>query len=169
VAGAESGWDELVHGLVQVLPTLSDRAFLLLSSADVPTVYVQFAQTPAELVVHTGADDVLPPEHRLGEVGAERMRGLGWREPGSDPQGGRSWHTAAAWPARTAEYERLARMCVAVLRHVHQVPSPDALEYKAWREAEPPPEGVTFYTDELEPLEPHLEFPALPVRDAAAG
>ena len=63
----------------------------------------------------------------------------------------------------------MAARCVAVLRDLHAVPSPDELEYRAWREAEPDPEGVTFYPEDLEPAEPHLVLPALGVRDAQAS
>ena len=132
-----------------------------ISWSTVPTVYVQFAQTSESLTIRTGGEDVLPGSSR-----SEQLTALGWEPPSTDPSGQRTWHTSLGWPARSGEYAGLAQMCVAVLRDLNGVPSPEELEYRAWREAEEPPEGVTYYEDELEPAEPHLVFARLGITDA---
>jgi hypothetical protein len=164
-----TSWDALAAGLTAALPTLEERAFLLVSWSALPPVYVQFAQEAAGLRVQSGGDDVLPAQRRLGPAGAEQLRAAGWSPPEDDPTGQRTWHLRLPWPARTEEYARLAESCVVLFRDVHGVPVPAELEYRAWREAEPPPEGVTFYEEDLEPYEPHLVLPDLPLRDVQSA
>ncbi len=132
-----------------------------ISWSAVPTVYVQFAQSDASLTVRTGGADVVPESASSGALSS-----MGWEPPATDPLGQRTWHASLAWPPRFEQYQRLAQLCVAVFEDVHDVSSPDELEYRAWREAEEPPEGVTYYEDELEPAEPHLVLPRLHITDS---
>jgi len=168
LVAAEPGWDGLGRGLAEVLPSLEERSHLLVSWAVVPTVFVQFWQSSLELLAQTGADDLVPAEQRMGSVAADRMRSLGWGAPAEDAFARRMWHAGLAWPVRSVDYLRLAHMSVSVLRDVHQVPGPAVLEYQAWRDAEPPPLGITYHEENLEPREPHLVFPQLGIRDALA-
>ena len=165
MAGGETGWDAFGGALAGALSQLQDRSHLLVSWADVPTVYAQFAQSSTELVVVTGADDVLPPDRRLGADGAARLQASGWSPPTAGVAG-KTWHFAVPWPARSADYRRVAGLVVEVFRDVHRVPGANALEYRGWRDAQPGPEGVTYYEEDLEPAEPHLTFPDLEIRDA---
>ena len=159
-------WAELAQRLADELAGFEDRTFLTMCWTSDPTVYVQLEQTALALVARTGDDDVLPPDQRLSPAGRSALQEDGWVVPELDPSGRRTWTCSLTWPARNEDYERLAARCVAVLRDVHAVPSPGELEYRAWREAEPDPEGVTFYPEDLEPADPHLELPGLGLRDA---
>lgn len=159
-------WAELAQGLADELPGLEDRTFLTIWWTSDPPVYVQLEQTATALVARTGDDDVLPPDQRLSPAGRAALQEDGWVVPELDPTGRRTWTRSLAWPARSAGYQRLAAACVGVLQDVHAVPSPTELEYRAWREAEPDPVGVTFYPEDLEPAEPHLVLPQLGLRDA---
>jgi hypothetical protein len=162
-------WDAFNAGLAAALPTLEANAFLLVSLAALPPIYVQFTQTDRFLLAQTGADDVLPPDRRLGDVGAERLRSAGWLPPDSDPSGGRTWHAQLRWPGRTADYEAMAARCTRLFRDVHAVTDPDQLEYRAWREPELPPEGVTYFDEDIDPGEAHLVLRDLPIHDAGDG
>lgn len=168
MADGELSWDGFAEALAQVLPSLQERSYLVVSWGSVPTVYVQFAQTASQLQAKTGAGDVMPANRQIGSADTDVMRSSGWLAPEQDAGSRNTWHSVLPWPARSADYHRVAQMAVAVLRDAHRVPSPDVLEHRAWREAEPDPVGVTFYEDDLEPLEPHLEFPELRIRDGLA-
>jgi hypothetical protein len=159
-------WESLEQGLADELPELEDRSFLTIFWAPVPMAYVQFEQSGTALTARTGADDVLPADQRLGPAGCTVLETGGWTVPEQDPAGKRTWTMTVGWPAGTEVYERLAARCATVLRDVHGVSSPTELEYRAWREAEPDPEGVTFYPEDLEPAEPHLVLPRLGLHDA---
>lgn len=152
------------EALASTFSELSERTMVTISWSAVPTVYLQFAQRSESLTVRTGGEDVLP-----GSAASGALAGLGWEPPSTDPLGQRTWHASLGWPARSGQYAGLAQMCVAVLREVNGVPSPAELEYRAWREAEEPPEGVTYDEDELEPAEPHLVFARLEITDADAA
>jgi hypothetical protein len=162
-------WDAFEVGLASALATLQANSFLLVSVAALPPIYVQFAQNDRALLAQTGADDVLPSDHRLGSEGAERLRALGWLPPDSDPSGGRTWHAQLRWPARTADYEAMAARCTQLFRDIHAVSDTDQLEYRAWREPERPPDGVTYCEEDIDPGKPHLVLPDLPIRDVGEG
>ena len=154
-------WDTFSDGLAATLSELEERTTVTLSWSAVPTVYVQFSQTPEALTARTGADDVLPESAVSQQLAAQ-----GWEPPSTDPLGQHTWHTSLGWPPRSAQYAALAKMCVGVLRDLNEVPSPKALEYRAWRDSEEPAEGAFFYEDELEPAELHLVLSRLDISDA---
>jgi hypothetical protein len=162
-------WNAFEAGLASPLPTVEANSVLLVSVAALPPVYVQFTRTDRSLLAQTGADDVFPSDHRLGSVGAERLRALGWLPPDSDPSGGRTWHAELPWPGRTAGYKAMAARCTQLFRDIHAVSDPDQLEYRAWREPELPPDGVTYHEEDIDPGKPHLVLPDLPIRDVGEG
>lgn len=166
--GATS-WPSFQDGLADELGGLEDRTHVTLSWSSVPTVYVQLEQTDTHLVARTGADDVLPPERRLSPEQRAGLENAGWVLPTADPQSRGTWSLTLPWPARAADHDRIAAACVTALRDVHQVPSPAELEYRAWRDPEPDPVGITFYPEDLEPGEPHLVLPGLGITDAQAS
>lgn len=157
-------WTNFSDSMAWTLSELSERTMVTVSWSSVPTVYVQVTQTSEMLTVRTGGEDVLPDSETSG-----RLAAVGWEPPSTDPLGQRTWHSSLAWPPRFEQYEELARMCVAVFQDVHGVSSPAELEYRAWRDAEEPPEGVTYYEDELEPAEPHLVLPRLQITDSVSA
>ena len=159
-------WEQVTAGLAATLPQLEDRSVLTISWSAVPTVYVQVEQSATETVALTGADDVLGPDRSLRPTDRFVLEAAGWAAPEVDPTGRRTWRTSVPWPVRTEEYEQLAFRCVNVLRLVHGVPNPEELEYRAWRDAEPPPEHELYYEENLDPAEPHLSLPRLGLRDA---
>lgn len=154
-----SGWAEFSARLAQTLERLGERTYLIISWAGT-NVFVQYHQAPEALQAEAVADAYLPEQHQLSFAQVDAMKSLGWIAPDIGP-GKLNWNQQLSWPARTADYRRLAEASVAVLRDVHHVPAPDELVYQAWQEAEQPPEGVTYYLEDLAPYVPRLDLPEL--------
>lgn len=149
------GWSAFSGRLVAAFRVVSDRVFLIVSSRADRRLYVQFA----------GGGDVLRAEATGAEVvpgiGTARLVSAGWGKPGL---GQPNWSSELSLPALTAEYEALAERYVVALRDVFSVAEPGQLQYKAWREAESFPQGVTFYPQQVEELDKGanpLEVPQL--------
>lgn len=152
-------WSEFSRHLRVTLPRITDRCFLVIADP-IDNGYVQFA----------GSDDLLDaeaagPEFVTGDaahgVDDERMRALGWATPSrSQP----NWSCTIPLPALSTEFGVLAERCTAALRDVHHVDGPDVLSYRAWREREVQPPGVTWPAerfDQLDPGENPLLLPSL--------
>ena len=154
-------WDDLGAGLVETLPTLADRTYVVVSWRADDGVYVQFAQSSAGLHAEAAADEFLSADRQLGFDGADRMTGLGWLAPDVDPAGFSNWHVDLPWPSATARYRQLAAMSVAALRDVYGVPAPGELVYRAWQGAERPPVGVTYQVEDLAPYVARVPLPGL--------
>jgi hypothetical protein len=120
-----SDWEALSGGLVEALRDLSDRAFLIVYSRTEPRVFVQFACGEHELHAEAAA----APEPGV-------LHASGWTPPIDNAPP--NWSCSLPLPALTAEYTTLASRCVSALRDAHGLPDPDALVYKAWRDAEWP-------------------------------
>lgn len=164
---AAADWERLVEGLTALLPQLEERMFLLISRADETTVFVQFEQLNTELLMVTGGDDLIPAAQAMSTGGVARLAASGWSPP-QPGVAGYLWHQQLAWPGRSSAYRQFAADAVGTLRDLRGVPSPRDLEYRAWREGEPPPVGITYYEEDLEPEVPHLRFPELGLDDAWA-
>lgn len=150
-------WDEFRDRLQATLRGLTARCTLIVAA---PDGYVQFACEADRLyaeaagpgsvggVAGHGADDPV-------------MLGAGWTAP---TRGQPNWSDELALPALTAEYAALADRCVTALRDVQRVTAPGVLGYRAWREPETQPPGVTWPPerfDQLDPGEDPLPLPGL--------
>jgi hypothetical protein len=146
-------WDELADDLAAALRTVRDRVFLIVLAAHDELAYVQFAGGPDHLDAeasgrHPGAGVGLLADH-------------GWRV--AHPREV-NWTSPLPVAPTTAELRGLADRCVAALRVAYGVKSPADLTYRAWREPEQAPPGVTWPQkryDELDPGANPLTFPDL--------
>lgn len=143
-------WTEFRDRLQATLIELTDRSFLIVSTPGASAGYVQFA----------GLEDALAAEASGPEFAADvathgpddpTMLAAGWVAP-SSPQP--NWSFELALPALTSEYAGLADRCVVALRDVFHVADPAVLAYRAWREPEEQPPGVTWSAGRIEDLDP---------------
>lgn len=126
-----TGWEAFGGGLTEALREVSDRVFLVVFPRADPRVFVQFAGGEHELHAEAAWVPAADPS---------RMAAAGWTPPtGTDPP---NWTCSSPLPALTVEYAAMAARCVVALRDVHGLPGPDALVYKAWRDAEWPSAAV---------------------------
>jgi hypothetical protein len=158
-------WEEFTTRLAQTLAELDERTYVVVSAAGT-NVFVQYRQAPDALYAEAVADAFLPEQQQLSFAQVDAMKGLGWTPPDIGP-GMLNWNQQLPWPAHTADYRRLAEASVAALRDIYRVPSPDNLVYRAWQEAERPPEGVTYHLEDLAPYVPRVELPDLGLPAAA--
>lgn len=151
-------WSEFRDHLQATLRELTDRTFLIVSTPSAGGGYVQFAG---------GADDLSAeasgPEFTEGvathAADDTTMLAAGWRAPrGPQP----NWSCELALPALTGEYTGVAERCVIALRDVFHLPDPQLLTYRAWREPERQPPGVTWQPERFDDLDPGADPLALP-------
>lgn len=123
-------WETLQARLGEALGCLEDGHFLLLTTRDEEPYYVQFAVSDSEGIrAEAVANRYLAEWRRLDAIGEDRLRRLGWRPPsdigGRDVNWWREFRpgTDPAVPARLA---------VATLRKVFELPRPVALVYRAF-------------------------------------
>lgn len=152
-------WDEFRTGLQATLRALTDRCVLVVAAPG-RGGYVQFAAAAGELTAEAAG-----PQFTAGPAAHEAddpvMLAAGWTAP---TRSGPNWSAPLRLPALTAEYAMLADRCVTALRDVYRLPGPGALSYRAWREPEPQPSGVSWTAeriDRLDPGENPLELPLL--------
>ena len=146
-------WDAFTDDLVAALRTVRDRVFLIVSARGDDLAYVQLAGGPDDIAAeasgaHPGARTGLLADH-------------GWQPP---RRGEANWLSPLLVPATTADLHTLAARCGAALRVAYGVKSPADLSYRAWREPQPAPRGVTWPKkrfDDLDPGEDPLRFPDL--------
>jgi hypothetical protein len=165
-AGSAPGWDEFTGRLARTLAELDERTYVVISAVGT-NVFVQYHQAPDALYAEAVADAYLPEHQQLGFEQVDAMKSLGWTPPDIGP-GMLNWNQQLPWPARTADYRRLAEASVAALRDIYRVPGPDQLVYRAWQEAERPPAGVTYHLEDLAPYVPHVDLPGLGIPAASA-
>lgn len=158
---ARADWAGFVDRLVDAFRVLSERVSVIVSWQENPRLYVQFA---------AGADvlyaEATGPAFVSGFDPTPLVTSAWVRPDLSRP----NWSFALPLPALAAEYARLAERYVVTLRDVFGVESPDALQYRAWRDPERFPEGVTLSPSQLSALdagEVPLAIPelGLPLRD----
>lgn len=155
VSDSAAEWSEFSGRLVSAFRVVSDRVFLIVSSQKNSRVYVQFAGGPDAVFAETPGVAVVAGIDEAGLFAA------GWIAPSV---GQPNWSFELPLPALTSEYAELAGRCVVVLRDVFGVARPGDLQYKAWRDSESFPQGVTFYPEQIEALdkgENPLEIPQL--------
>ena len=153
------GWTAFAEGLRTTLRDLDERTYLIITWTKA-NVFVQYAQGEDTLNAEAVADEYVPEDLELTIPQVGEMTDLGWTPPTVNPAGRFNWYIDVPWPASSAAYRHVAAASVAALR-IRGVPSPDELVYKAWREPERPPEGVTFYEEDLDHGDPNLPLPAL--------
>lgn len=160
-------WNEFRDRLRTTLLGLTDRCVLVVSAPGAGG-YVQFAADADDLTAEAAG-----PEFTAGSAAHAAddpaMLAAGWAAP---TRSAPNWSAPLALPALTAEYEALAQRCVVALRDVYGVAAPGVLSYRAWREPESQPPGVTWSPerfDELDPGENPMPLPGLGIPAAAAA
>lgn len=147
-------WTEFEGRLARALPSVADRVFLIVSCADSPGHYVQFAADGNRLDAET-------PGARFGARADEgALLAAGWQSP--DPI--HNLTSPLPLPALTSEYRQLAGRCVVALRDVYGLVSPAELVYTAWRDGEVLPSGITVSQERIDALDRGdmgLEIPEL--------
>ncbi len=145
--------------MARTLPKITDRCYLIIAGPEKTSGYVQFVADDNTLYAEAAA-----PEFVSGNAShtrnAPEMLAAGWETP-TPPD--LNWHQTYPLPALSSEFTQLANRCCVALRDVYNL-EPDVLRYKAWREAEQQPLGVTWQPEQFERLDrgnPRVELPTL--------
>ena len=158
-------WDEFRDRLQATLRGLTARCLLIVSA---PGGYVQFARGVDVLSAEAAGPDSVDGAAVHGPDDPV-MLGAGWASP---TRGQPNWSDELPLPALTGEYTALADRCVTALRDVYGATAPGVLGYRAWREPDTQPPGVTWPPerfDELDPGQDPLPLPGLGLPAAPAG
>ncbi|KNY05430.1 TY-Chap domain-containing protein [Microbacterium sp. GCS4] len=147
-----SAWDEFESALARVFRDITDRVFVIIAAEADPTRYVQFAGQPSRLDAEAPGADV------VSDADESVLRASGWMAPTTEQP---NWTAALALPALHGEYADLASRCVAALRDAFGIGAPEELAYRAWREAEQMPRGVTWSKERIAELDPGADFVVL--------
>jgi hypothetical protein len=152
-------WLEFRDRLCATLAQVTDRCFLIISAPG-RGGYVQFAGSEDYVSAEAAGPSFVdgPGAHTVSNAA---MGAVGWAAPSQSQP---NWSQSLELPALTAEIAGLADGCVVALRDVFGVVEPGLLTYRAWREPEVQPPGVTWSAerfDALDPGEDPLLLPAL--------
>lgn len=148
-------WTGFEHGLASALRSVTERVFLIIASGADPRRYVQFAGGQQRL------DAEAPGTEVVAIANETTLSAAGWTAASFDVP---NWTSSLELPALTAEFQLLAGRCVTALRDAYGIPSPDYLWYRAWREPEQMPAGVTWSPERIARLdrgESALKLPRL--------
>ncbi|MDI9628663.1 MAG: hypothetical protein QM286_08995 [Acidobacteriota bacterium] len=137
-------WEGFEERLVAGLREVTDRVLLVVYSRSNEHAYVQFIGWESEVYAEASGFTPVSAEGAALLVAAGRM---------TPSVGQPNWESSLPTPALTSEYADLARRCVVALRDVFWVSGPDDLEYRAWREPEEAPPGVTWPLERFEELD----------------
>ncbi|WIN00113.1 hypothetical protein ACTOB_003796 [Actinoplanes oblitus] len=123
-------WETFRDGLARSVAALPNGAALIVRDRERTVCFVQFLFSYDHIVaeVASGWDQWGRPNLSDEEFAA--LERIGWSPPERDPS--LNHGLRLPWPARSAEYRRVADMCVAALRDVFEIPSPASLCYKAF-------------------------------------
>ncbi|MDT9592987.1 DUF6301 family protein [Nocardioides zeae] len=146
-----TGWEQYADDLTAALRTVGDRVFLIASARERPLAYVQFAGGPDAVDAEASGAGAGPLAYLLEDQG--------WQPPHPLEV---NWRSRLPRAASTAEHAELVARCVAALREAYGVRSPDDLAYRAWREREVAPSGVTWPRARFEALDPGEDPLVLP-------
>lgn len=151
-------WSEFRDRLQATLRELNDRTFVIISAPGGHGGYVQFACGPDGLSAEASGPEFTagPATHAADDP---TMASAGWRSP-TRPQP--NWSYELALPAVTNEYAELADRCLVALRDVFHLSDPQGLTYRAWREPEQQPPGVTWQPERFDELDPGADPLLLP-------
>lgn len=134
-------WSDFGDRLQCALREVTDRTVLIVAApAELGGGYVQFICVEDLLVAEASGPEFVTA---VATHTADQpiMLAAGWSAP---TRAQPNWSFALALPALTAEYAELAGRCVAALRDVFGIAEPESLTYRAWREPEQQPPGVTW-------------------------
>ena len=152
-------WEVFTTNLARTLPAVTDRCYVIIAGPEKADGYVQFFADENTLYAEAAA-----PEFVTGRaahnVDSREMLAAGWEAPTKLDL---NWHQTLPLPALSSEFTQLATKCEIALRDVYHL-EPAILRYKAWREAEQQPPGVTWQPEQFERLDPggpQLELPNL--------
>lgn len=160
-------WADFAARLRATLPEITDRCYLVIAAPH-GGGYVQFAASADMLDAEAAGPEFVTG---VGAHGSDDpvLSAAGWTPPTRSRP---NWSSRQELPALTAEYGALAGRCVTALRDVYRVAGPGVLSYRAWREPETQPPGVTWSPerfDELDPGENPLPLPGLGLPTRSAG
>ena len=150
-------WTEFSDRLQATLRDLTDRCYLIVSAPG-QGGYVQFAGLEGSLAAEASGPDFVAGAagHSAADPG---MLAAGWTAP-SRPQP--NWSFELTLPALTGEYATVAELSVVALRDVFHVADPALLSYRAWRDPEVQPAGVTWPPERFAELDPGRDPLPLP-------
>ena len=142
-------WTEFHERLQATLRDFTDRCYLIVSAPG-DGGYVQFAAIEDELAAEASGPE-FTKDVAAHAADDPVMLAAGWTAP---TRAQPNWSFDLPLPALTREYAELAGRCVVALRDVFGVPDPQVLGYRAWREPEEQPPGVTWPAERFEQLDP---------------
>lgn len=150
-------WNDLRNRLQATLPDLTDRCYLIVGASD-DGGYVQFAVCEDVLSAEASGPEFVagPATHTTEDP---TMLAAGWVAP---TRAQPNWSFELGLPAMTSELAGMADRCVVALRDVLHVADPAVLTYRAWREAEVQPPGVTWQPERFDELDPGADPLLLP-------
>lgn len=142
-------WNDFQSRLHRTLRDVTDRCFLIVGAVG-DGGYVQFSGLADTLSAEASGPEFVagPATHTTDDP---TMLAAGWTAPTrSQP----NWSAELTLPALTSEYAALADRCVIALRDVFHITGPADLGYRAWREPELQPPGVTWQPERFDALDP---------------
>lgn len=151
-------WPQFEANLALALRALTPRCVLVVAAHE-RGGYVQFHVTDQRLSAEASGPKYTegPAQHAADDA---TMLASGWAEPTpSQP----NWTSELPLPALTTEYAALAGRCVVALRDVFHLEAPQVLSYRAWREPETQPPGVTWEPERFDQLDPGEDPLLLPM------
>ncbi len=151
-------WEAFTTKLQATLPSITDRCFLVIS-APAGTSYVQFAANSNELTAEVAGPE-FATDLAAHNADSPAMLAAGWSAPTAASP---NWSQTIPLPALSGEFAALAEQCTVALRDTHHIESPDVLRYRAWREPEYQPAGVTWQPERFEQLDPGENPLSLPM------
>lgn len=137
-------WDDFASHLLGTLRVIGERVYVIISSAEAPGRFVQFAGLEDRILAET------PPKRLLHDMNEASLTVAGWKAPVSERD---NWSMELVLPAMTAEYVEFTHRCVVALRDALGITSAKRLVYTAWRNAEKFPEGVTLFEEQIDDLD----------------
>ncbi|MBP1705239.1 MAG: YbjN protein [Chloroflexi bacterium] len=146
------GWPGFERRLAKAIGAMKAGTFLILTTPaerGAPVYYVQFARATSELRAEAVTSANLPPSSPLRADQVERIRALGWTQPGPGEPPGNAFRTWAM-PAPAAE---VAGLAVETLRSVYGIDAPAELRYRsaAFEGPDPTPPALGIEADLLRP------------------
>lgn len=143
-------WEEFSEKLLGVVLQLAERTYLVLSDSRTGRFTVQMVLEDDHLHTHCS---ILRLDLNDPAV-TTRLNELGWdgEDEYADPM--YYWVQNLDLPAMSSEYRKLVTNFIATMREVQGVESPEQLRYRAWRDPERIPDGVLYYEEDLEALDP---------------
>lgn len=143
-------WFEFQNRLRATLRSLGDHSVLIVTAPSDTAGYVQFIVDEDTLFAEASGPEFVggAAAHDADDL---TMLAAGWTAPTRPLP---NWSFELSLPALTSEYAELTDRCAVALRDVFHVEHPGSLGYRAWREPELQPPGVTWSAERIERLDP---------------